>query len=174
MFLIRYKSIAILLLFVSLISCINIPFDQLVSGKKYVFVEKRESGMCIDTLILTLLEEGHQSEEILYGLYERKTYYRGVLVYKGIDTFMYGRKSGKIVFWQFAKGCVCKSDSEYILDQIEFMSHPAAITILPLSYRFFDFPVRRINGLYGGCHGENSFFRLVGVYDVYKTKTISR
>lgn len=138
--------------------------------KEYTFVEVRDEGKCTDTLVIvfncfktdTLFRTRDEIIE-LYGVYKRKIYYENKLLFTQIDTVIYIYGSHRITFYRFSYGCICKSDRRYVLAEIEFFGHPAEQSGFPLDYSLFGFPERKLRGIFGGCHGEHSYYRLVGV-----------
>ncbi len=157
-----------------LYGCLFLPASNFDLLKEYVFVEVRDGGRCVDTLSVLFTRADIDTTEkgklliILHGLYSRSVYYEGNLIYRRVDTaqYVWGSNWREVEFWRFSEGCVCESDKEYVMEEIEMFGHLLDKQRLLVYYKLFGITERKIKGLFGGCKGELSYYELVYVRDL--------
>ena len=149
--------------------CLFLPVEEMELMKEYVFVEKRDEESCVDSLFVLFTcaeidttDEGKISVK-MNGLYHRRVYYDGKLIYTRVDSVRYWKN---ITFWGFYEGCVCQSDKEEILYDLRFGGHLPDKAFLSLSYSLWGIDKLPITGIYGGCLGELSYYDLVETRDL--------
>jgi len=170
----RFLGSILLTAILVLSGCLFLPASNFELLKEYVFVEVRDGGRCVDTLsVLFTRADIDTTEEgkmliILYGLYSRRVYYEGKLIYRRVDTakYVWGSNWREVAFWHFSEGCVCESDKEYVMKEIEMFGHLLDKQRLLVYYKLFGITERKIKGLFGGCKGELSYYELVYVKDL--------